>query len=47
MSLYSIKMLHSYIWDELQIDQEVIDRIEMLAIGEKKTILDDNNHLCG
>ena len=36
MSLYSGKRLHSYIWEELPIDQDIIDRLEQLA-REKKT----------
>ena len=31
MSLYSVKRLHSYIWEELPIDQDTNDRVEQLA----------------
>ena len=31
MSLYTGKRLHSYIWEEMPIDQETIDRVDQLA----------------
>ena len=31
MSLYSVEILHSNIWEEIHIYQDVIDRVEQLA----------------
>ena len=45
MSLYSGKWLHSYIWEELPIYQDVIDRVEQLAREEKQPFLDNNQSL--
>ena len=45
MSLYSGKRLHSYIWEELPIDQDTIDRFEQLTREEKQPVLDNNQHL--
>ena len=45
MSLYSGKRLHSYIGEELPIDQDVIDRVEQLAREEKQPVLDNNQPL--
>ena len=45
MSLYSEKRLHSYIWEELPIDQDVIDRVDQLAREEKQPVLDKNQPL--
>ena len=42
MSLYSEHRLHNYIWEELTIDQDVIYRVEQLAMEEKKPVLDNN-----
>ena len=45
MFLYSVKRLHSYIWEELRIDQDIIDRVVQLAREEKEPGLDNNQHL--
>ena len=37
MSLYTGKRLHRYIWEEIPIDQDIIDRVDQLAREEKKT----------
>ena len=34
-SLYSVKWLHGYIWEELPVDQDRIDRVEKIAREEK------------
>ena len=31
MSLYSVKRLHGYIWEEITIDQDITDIVEQLA----------------
>jgi hypothetical protein len=41
MSLYSGKRLHSYEWDELPIDDDVINRVEELATEEDAPIMTD------
>ena len=38
MSLYTGKRLHSYIWEEIPIHQDTIDRVDQLAREEKTTI---------
>ena len=45
MFSHSGKRLHSYIWGELPIDQDVIDRVKQLAREEKKPDLDNNQPL--
>ena len=45
MSLYSGKRLHSYIWEEIPIDQDTIDRVEQLAREGKQSVLDNNQPL--
>ena len=48
MSLYTGKRVHSYIWEELTIDDGVIQRLEQLAEIEKQPVLVDvNNFLNG
>ena len=42
MSLYTGKRLHSYIWEEIPIDQDTIDRADQLARKEKQTVLDSS-----
>ena len=42
MSLYSGKILQSYIWEELPIYQEVIDIGEKLTREENQPVLDNN-----
>ena len=44
MSLHSGKRIHSYIWEELPVDNEVIARVEQLAVDEKQPI-HNNDHL--
>lgn len=39
MSLYSSKRIHGYTWEELPIDEYVIERVESLAEGEKQAIM--------
>jgi hypothetical protein len=41
MSLYTGKRLHSYEWDELPIDDEVIKRVEGLGIDEDAPLMAD------
>lgn len=41
MSLYSGKRIHSYIWEELPISDEIIERVEQLAIEQKQPKLID------
>ena len=43
MSLYTGKQLHSYIWEELPISEEVIERVELMAQEEEQP-LHDNSH---
>ena len=45
MSLYSGKRLHSYIGEELPIDEDKIDRVEKLARKGKQPVLDNNQPL--
>ena len=45
MSLYTGKRLHSYIWEEIPIHQDTIDRVDQLAREEKKPVLDNNQPL--
>ena len=45
MSLYSGKRLHSYIWEELLIDDDVIERVEHLASKENQPLHLDNHPL--
>ena len=45
MSLYSGKRLHGYIWEEIPIDKDTIDRVEQLARGGKQRVLDNNQTL--
>ena len=45
MSLYSGKRIHSYIWEEIPIDQDTIDIVEQLAREEKQLVLDNNQPL--
>ena len=45
MSLYTGKRLHSYIWEEIPIDQDTIDRVDQLAREEKQPVLDNNQPL--
>ena len=35
MSLCTGKRIHSYIWEELPIDKDVIEKVEPLAMSEK------------
>lgn len=42
MSLYTGKRLHSFKWQELPIDQDVIDRVEQLAKMEGQPIMPGN-----
>ena len=42
MSLYTGKRLHSYIWEEIPIDQDTIDRVDQLAREEKQPVLENN-----
>jgi len=37
ISLYSGKRIHSYEWKELSIDEEVVDRVEEIAVNEEAT----------
>ena len=41
MSLYTDEKIHAYHWNELPIDQGVIDLVEDLAHEEKQPIHDD------
>ena len=41
MSLYTVKRLHSYIWEEIPIYQDTIDRVDQLAREEKQPVLDN------
>ena len=41
MSLYTGKRLHSYQWDELPIDDDVISRVEELAMKEDAPVMAD------
>ena len=43
MSLYTGMRIHSYIWEELPIDDGVIQRVEQLAEIEKNPVLIDTN----
>ena len=43
MSLYTGKKLHSYVWTELPIDNDVIKRVEELATQEQQPFLLDNH----
>ena len=43
MSLYTGKRVHLYIWEELPIDDGVIQRVEQLAELEKQPVLVDAN----
>ena len=45
MSLYSVKRLRTYIWEELHIYKEIIERVEQLSREEKQTVLDNNQPL--
>ena len=45
MSLYTGKRLHSYIWEEIPIDQDTIDRVDQLEREEKQPVLDNNQPL--
>ena len=45
MSLYSVKILHSYIWGDPNISQEVIEKVEQLSRKEKQPVLDNNQPL--
>ena len=40
MSLYSSKRLHSYNWQDLPIDKDVIDRVQYLAKDEGAPIIE-------
>lgn len=42
MSLYTGKELHSNSWDELPIDDEVIAKVDALALAEKQPLLPDS-----
>ena len=39
MSLYSGKRIHGYKWDELPVDEYVIERVESLAEQEKQPLM--------
>ena len=41
MSLYTGKRLHSYIWEEIPIYQDTIDRVDQLAQEETQPVLDN------
>ena len=41
MSLYTGKRLHSYIWEEIPINQDTIDRVDQLEREEKQPVLDN------
>ena len=43
MSIYTGKKLHSYVWTELPIDNDVIKRVKELATQEKQPFLLDNH----
>ena len=43
MSLHTGKRIHSYIWSELPIDEDVICRVEELATKEKQPVHIDNH----
>ena len=45
MSLYSGKRIHRYIWEEIQIDQNTVDRFEQLAREERQPVLDNSQPL--
>ena len=45
MYLYSGERIHSYIQEELHIDQDVIDGMEQLAKEEKQPVMDNNQAL--
>ena len=45
MSLYTGKWIHRYIWEEIPIDQDTIDRVDQLEREEKKPVLDNNQPL--
>ena len=45
MSLYTGKTIHSYIWNELTTDDDVIRRVEELAAEENQPLLLKNNPL--
>ena len=45
MSLYTGKRLHSYIWEDIPIDQDTIDRVDQLAREEKQPVLDNTQPL--
>ena len=45
MSLYTGKRLHSYIWEEIPIDQDTIDRVDKPSREEKQAVLDNNQPL--
>ena len=45
MSLYTGKRIHSYIWDKLPIYDEVISRVETLAVEENQPVHNDNHPL--
>ena len=41
MSSYSGKRIHGYKWDELPIDEYVIEQVEILAECEKQSLIHD------
>ena len=43
MSLYTVKILHSYIWEVLPIDRYVSRQVEELASEENQDTMDDRN----
>ena len=45
MSLYTGKRFHGYIWEEILIDQDTIDRVDQLAKEEKQPVQDNNQLL--
>ena len=45
MSLYTGKRLHSYIWEEIPIDQDTINRVNQIAPEEKQPVLDNKQPL--
>ena len=45
MSLYTGKRLHSYIWEEIPIYQDTIDRADQLEREVKQPVLDNNQSL--
>ena len=43
ISLYKVKRIHLYLWIEFPIDDNIIERLEQLAIMEKQSLHLDNH----